>query len=43
MEFLQKNTFKGITFLDNNKVHNGYIDKEQPYKKYLKWATKNIY
>ena len=36
MEFLQKNTFKGITFLGNNKVHNGYIDKEQPYKEYLK-------
>ncbi len=43
MEFLEKNRFKGIIFLGNGKVHNGYIDKVQKYDDYLKWAVKNIY
>jgi len=43
MEFLEKNRFKGITFLGNDKVHNGYINKVQKYDDYLKWAVKNIY
>ena len=43
MEFLEKNRFKGITFLRNRKVHNGYINKVQEYDDYLKWAVKNIY
>ena len=43
MEFLEKNRFKGITFLFNVKVHNGYINEVQKYDDYLKWAAKNIY
>ena len=43
MEFLEKNRFRGITFLGNGTVHNGYIDKVQKYDDYLKWAAKNIY
>ena len=43
MEFLEKNRFKGITFLGNGKVHNGYINKEMLYDDYLKWAAENIY
>lgn len=43
MEFLEKNRFKGITFLRNRKVHNGYINKVQKYDDYLKSAVKNIY
>ena len=43
MEFLEKNRFKGITFLGNGTVHNGYIDKVQKYDDYLMWAAKNIY
>ena len=43
MEFLEKNRFKGITFLGNGTVHNGYINKVQKYDDYLKWAVKNIY
>ena len=43
MEFLEKNRFKGITFLGNGKAHNGSIGKEMLYDDYLKWAVKNIY
>ena len=43
MEFLEKNRFRGITFLGNGTVHNSYIDKVQKYDDYLKWAAKNIY
>ena len=43
MEFLEKNNFRGITFLGNGTVHNGYINEVQKYDDYLKWAEKNIY
>ncbi len=43
MKKKKKNRFKGITFLGNGTVHNGYIDKVQKYDDYLKWANKNIY
>ena len=43
MEFLEKNRFRGITFLGSGKVHNGYINKEMLYDDYLKWAAENIY
>ena len=43
MEFLEKNRFRGITFLGDGTVHNSYIDKVQKYDDYLKWAAENIY
>ena len=43
MEFLEKNRFKGITFLGNGNVHNGYLNQEQTWKEYRQWALKNIY
>ena len=43
MEFLEKNRFRGNTFLVNGTDHNSYIDKVQKYDDYLKWASKNIY
>ena len=42
MEFLEKNRFKGIIFLGNGKVHNGYIDKVQKYDDYLKLSLIHI-
>ena len=44
MQFLEKNRFRGITFLGNGTVHNGYIDKVQKYDDYFLMPTlNNIY
>ena len=43
MEFLEKNRFRGITFLGNGNVYNGYLNQEQTWKEYRQWAQKNIY
>jgi len=39
----ENGNFNGIKFLDNRKVYNGYLNQEQTWEEYQKWANKNIY